>query len=704
MTVRSRSHARIIGISAFVGLFAAVVSLGVACSDTQRFGVSFDAGAPPASQDTGTSAAPDSSDGDTIRPPTSTTRAWQWANPRPTGEALYGVGGTSKDDVWVVGAHGTVLHWDGKILSAPYAGSWESTYKGVWTSGPNDVWVFGTRGSSTEIVRWNGTSWSEQHGLDGRTLVTVSAGSSKRLIVVTDDPQAETLWEYRRDSGSWAALGESDPVITGTANDVWVDANGDAWAARSSRFFLRCRAGKDACERVAVANARIHAFGIWGSSPTDIDAFYTKEGSGSEALGVLHFDGTAWTARDDVHPLPFPPEYESGWHSPAAGTVDGRRMVFFADEILRYTPPSARKNSEPAFLTEDKKWLDEWRRLGTLGVWSAPGGSPHVVGEMGGFARFDETSSEWTEVLPSVRTKLRNASIAQDGTVLSSSKSSLLRWAADRWQSSILDGIDIRSVGALSTKDAWVATDAYMGVGRWNGSNIGTRFCCNGAVQSLWVGDKNTAWTAVLDHDPLTFEDWLHIPGRVCRFHPDGSLVPWKCEDRPHRILSISGTGPDDVWFVGDEVAHWNGKSVSSIDAFAPEANLFAGVYARGPNDVWLWGPKTVHFDGTNVVPLAQALATTFDIGRGNVLSIVANASGDLFFLVSTDAKGGGTMLPGPRTTSIYRYRNDTKELVLERAVDAPLRTLAARGDDVWATGEYGATLHFAPASNSIPH
>lgn len=89
---------------------------------------------------------------------------------------------------------------------------------------------------------------------------------------------------------------------------------------------------------------------------------------------------------------------------------------------------------------------------------------------------------------------------------------------------------------------------------------------------------------------------------------------------------------------------------------------------------------------------MAEALGTTTDVGDGNVLSITSDAAGNLYVLVSADTTPKPTD-EGPSAVMIYRYLREDGSFTLDRTVDAPLRTLTARGDEIWATGERGATL-----------
>jgi hypothetical protein len=70
---------------------------------------------------------------------------------------LYGVWGSSADDVWAVGRRGTIRRWTtGATRWAPVASPTSAHLRAVWGSGPNDVWAVGDYGT---ILHFDGTSW-----------------------------------------------------------------------------------------------------------------------------------------------------------------------------------------------------------------------------------------------------------------------------------------------------------------------------------------------------------------------------------------------------------------------------------------------------------------------------------------------------------------------------------------------------------------
>jgi hypothetical protein len=76
-----------------------------------------------------------------------------WSQPDPSIK-LSDIGGTSPNDVWVVGT--IVSHWDGAHWSPPEHPP--SVLNGVWARSPTDVFAVGLGG---RIQHWNGSAWSQ---------------------------------------------------------------------------------------------------------------------------------------------------------------------------------------------------------------------------------------------------------------------------------------------------------------------------------------------------------------------------------------------------------------------------------------------------------------------------------------------------------------------------------------------------------------
>lgn len=75
----------------------------------------------------------------------------------PVSGALNAIDLVAPDDVWAVGANGTILHWDGQVWSQ-VASPVDETLEDVDMVSPTDGWAVGWPGS---MLRWDGVQWSQ---------------------------------------------------------------------------------------------------------------------------------------------------------------------------------------------------------------------------------------------------------------------------------------------------------------------------------------------------------------------------------------------------------------------------------------------------------------------------------------------------------------------------------------------------------------
>src|SRR5260221_12930361 len=93
------------------------------------------------------------------QPPASTTSTIAAS----TKEDLRGVWGSGPADVWAVGNHGTILHFDGRVSTLSKSGTVENLTS-IHGTGPNDVWAGGQEGT---ILHWDGAAWTQASRQEG---------------------------------------------------------------------------------------------------------------------------------------------------------------------------------------------------------------------------------------------------------------------------------------------------------------------------------------------------------------------------------------------------------------------------------------------------------------------------------------------------------------------------------------------------------
>jgi len=269
----------------------------------------------------------------------------------PAGIGLAGVWGSGPNDVWAVGALGTVTHWDGKQWTSSQLDT-DWSLRAVWGSGPNDVWtmaatnqIFRTTGFANGKAEWTrvpsvvealnqpapygaiwGTSSSDVWVAGKSIFMQREIGNSYEVAWRTTAEDGGIGWapglrhpNFDVVRGIWGS-GTSDVWVIGTrSNDVgfiahssdvasgdvpqwteldahalvilhavWGSGPGDVWVVGDQGTIRRCSAATQQCAIVDSPTVE-NLRGIWGSAPNDVWAV-------GERGTLLHYDGTEWRA------------------------------------------------------------------------------------------------------------------------------------------------------------------------------------------------------------------------------------------------------------------------------------------------------------------------------------------------------------------------------------------------------------------------
>lgn len=233
------------------------------------------------------------------------------------------VWGASSDDVWAVGAQGTIQRWNGATWSPVDHPRPTARLNAVWGGAADDVWAVGGLDTTQPpaVLHWNGTSWSPDvteadHELTGiwgddaggawavgyafnfHGYQPASVGDWSRLQAadvvywpedVWASPDTDDLWIVGNQGISrWRQSdnGHVSSVNTGVAlRSIWGRAGDDVWAVGLSGLVMHWNGA--AWETMpAGTGADLNA--VWASAANDAWAV----GSGG---AIVHWDGTAWT-------------------------------------------------------------------------------------------------------------------------------------------------------------------------------------------------------------------------------------------------------------------------------------------------------------------------------------------------------------------------------------------------------------------------
>jgi hypothetical protein len=140
----------------------------------------------------------------------------------PMMAAIWKVFGTSSNDAWLVGSNGVSLHWDGSALSLGDTGVGTS----LFTVHANDGRYAAVGGTASGfIVEYQDGAWSN--------VTPDSPPPGLSGVVLGDDGTGVAVGSYgavyTRSADGWAET-KLDFNIPYTLHGVWLDEHGDAWA------------------------------------------------------------------------------------------------------------------------------------------------------------------------------------------------------------------------------------------------------------------------------------------------------------------------------------------------------------------------------------------------------------------------------------------------------------------------------------------
>jgi hypothetical protein len=187
----------------------------------------------------------------------------------PGDATVYGIWGTSEDDLWAVGGNvgsdAFAWRYDGTSWTnvdgfPPVVANSQSLFK-VWGSSPDDVWMVGTVGTilhfdGNRVTQVKSDTTTDLFTVSGRENLAAAVGGFNRGVILENDGSGwrdaspekapplvgvvvasdtayavgiEGAVEQRNSSGEWK------PVETGietslTLHTIWVDPDGGVWA------------------------------------------------------------------------------------------------------------------------------------------------------------------------------------------------------------------------------------------------------------------------------------------------------------------------------------------------------------------------------------------------------------------------------------------------------------------------------------------
>jgi len=506
---------------------------------------------------------------------------------------LRAVHGSAADDVWVVGDWSTVLHWDGKRWETLQLRT-KTLMTDVLAIARDDVWMVGDR----VALHWDGKLWTPAPIPAVAILNRLAARASDDVWAVGEGGMV-LHWDGQR----WTQIDtQSDEFLT----SIRIVSKDELWIA-GFRGFVRRRVG-DRWLDVDLPLTKEHRWDFWindiwttgaddiwlmtkrepllhwdghtwsFSDPHSPREFATLSGTGRDDLWavsttdvIVHWDGTSWAAPD-----PRPPfrQFTAVW----GAAPDDLWAVGYEAEAYANVP---RHGVIRRF--DGRAWHPfELPNSPVLhAVWGTRADDVWVAGEHGMLAHWDGQALRTVDAGTSAELFALAGSGANDVWV-AGAKGTVLSWDGRAWTShasgtaATLRGLWADPAG----DDVWAVGDKGAMVRRHGGAWAAVASGTSWDLHGLWGAHAGDVWA---------------VGQMGTALHFDGKAWSSVYSDTPEDIHAVSGSGPDDIWAVTfmfhgvqGSMVHWNGKFWSVVRQ-TPRMGLF-GVTSLAPDDVWAAG------------------------------------------------------------------------------------------------------------------
>lgn len=255
---------------------------------------------------------------------------------------LYGIWGTSENDIYCVGYYGTIIHFDGNQWTDMSVDTYSEHLMGIWGSSGRDIYAVGARRIR---YHYDGESWTIQSGIQsGFSSVNraIWGSSSADIFVAGSHP-------IHFDGNQW------HPIEVPSYPTQF-----DVWGSNSAHVFIVGDNGivstYDGQTWTALGSGTSNnLYGVWGSSASDVYSV------GSEGT-IVHFDGTDWA----VVPSGITRRLWDVWGSGATDVF----AVGWEGTILHF---------------DGNGWalMDSGSKANLTGVWGSSGTNVYAVGYLG---------------------------------------------------------------------------------------------------------------------------------------------------------------------------------------------------------------------------------------------------------------------------------------------------------------------------------
>jgi hypothetical protein len=366
---------------------------------------------------------------------------------------------------------------------------------------------------------------------------------------------------------------------------------------------------------------------VWGSGEGDIWVVGATVGSPLQGV-VAHFDGATWSIADSGLRSPLLAIWGSGPGDVWAVGAEG--LTAHWDGVAWSEPSSG----------EHEQHLD--------GVW---GSGPNDVWAVG--------------------------------------RGTLIHWDGNAWStpSAVPDNFDLEAIWGSSASDVWAVGHGYQFTGtmHYDGSSwTEVNTIADSLFYDVWGSGPDDVW-AVGFISGAAGSAVAHWDGSRWSLDTEGSSLGTTVTNDIFR--SVTGTGVDDVWAVGNggTLIHRNGGNWTRADPTTlVNRTSFGAVWSNSASDAWAVGSlglagragSILHWDGESWTPREQGIPET------TVLHDVWSDGPDNVWVVGEAEEGD----------IIVRYDGSSWSVVFEGQSAGLTGIWSSAEGDVWAYGgTYGA-------------
>jgi len=540
---------------------------------------------------------------------------WCWEHPLPQGNTLDGVWVHDRNDIYAVGHHGTIIHYDGKewTRQEPNLSGPAVNLHDIWgNAGGTELWAVGADGT---ILHYQGGSWSEESKIVNETLRAVWGDEKMGEVWAVGDSGTVLIHDGKEWKKSQIDLGSADlRAVWGTPGspppEVYIGGDGGVWT------------GEGKVEHTPVSQPAVH--GLW-VDPSSTAAVAVGSIGNASWYSVRKKGSSVWSTPSGKATAPLMSVWGDGmagkaWTVSSAGLVQQIDLASGGIDPISFTSSAlgnrcihgAAAAALPVLVTVGSLG-NTWIKDGASGwmprsssvtdqtlnaVWGT-GNHVYVVGDSGTILHRDLSEAAWKKVVDSGT--LNNLegiwgsgpsnirAVGHKGTILLGDGAS---WS----HGSSSPGVFFYDVWGSGPNDVYVVGDS-------GGQGTIQRFDGNG-----WKPEAPPGSPAFLGVWGSPGDDVLAVGNNEAIYRRSPGWTEVQSDAGGPTFTAVWGSGPKEVFIVSSSAASGNGTIVRydgagwTLDFFPADTNNLADVWGRGPDDVYAVGNSGVilHRDQLN--------------------------------------------------------------------------------------------------------